>query len=346
MYWKDLPNLFIVRRRENCYNILADHTQGNAMIETEGLTKQFFASGRDPFTAVDGVNLSVPPGQVLALLGPNGAGKTTTVRMLAAILQPTFGRIRVAGFDAVQQPAQVQRRVGVLTEVPGLYERMRGREYLDFFGQLYRVPALERRQRAEELLARLGMAHALDARIGTYSKGMKQKLAIVRAMLHDPLVLLLDEPTSAMDPHSARLVRDSIAGLRDARRSIIICTHNLVEAETLADRIAIIRRGQIIALGSPAELKRRLLGAPLMELRLTGSIDGLEPALRQMIQVEELGSDWVRYRTDVPQQSNPPLIRWLTEQGRDVITLSHVTQSLEQVYLQVVEAADEVLTDE
>jgi ABC-2 type transport system ATP-binding protein len=316
------------------------------MIETAGLTKQFFNSGSEPFTAVDDVSLHVSAGEVLALLGPNGAGKTTTVRMLSAILQPTCGWARIAGFDVVEQPAQVRRCAGVLTELPGLYERMKAREYLDFYGRLYSISPSERRRRAEGLMERLSMGDALDARIGTFSKGMKQKLAIVRAMLHDPLVLLLDEPTSAMDPHSARLVRDSIAGLRHERRAIVICTHNLNEAEELADRIAIIRRGRIIALGTPAELKKRLLGAPLMELRLAEAVNGLEPVLRRMVAVEQLGEDWVRYRTSSPQQSNPRLLRWLTEQGWDVITLSQLPQSLEQVYLQVVEADEEVWASE
>jgi ABC-2 type transport system ATP-binding protein len=314
------------------------------MIETQGLTKQFVTGGGEPLTAVDGINLSVAAGEVLALLGPNGAGKTTTVRMLAAILQPTAGRAQVAGFDVVAQVIEVRRRVGLLTEMPGLYERMKAHEYLDFFGQLYGLPVALRDQRAQRLMARLGMAEALDTRIGTYSKGMKQKLAIVRAMLHDPLVLLLDEPTSAMDPHSARLVRNSIAALRDERRTIVICTHNLVEAEALADRIAIVRRGRIIALGTPTELKQRLLGAPLMELRLADSIDGLEPRLRQMVQVEQVGEDWVRYRTATPRHSNPRLLRWLAEQGQDVLSLSPLPQSLEEVYLQVVESGEEIET--
>jgi ABC-2 type transport system ATP-binding protein len=312
------------------------------MIQAEGLTKRFIVSGREPFVAVDRVDLRVGAGEVLALLGPNGAGKTTTVRMLSAILAPSSGWARVAGFDVQVHPAEVRRRVGLLTEVPGLYERMRAREYLDFYGQLYGVPAAERQTRALALVQRLGMLEALDSRIGTYSKGMKQKLAIARAMLHDPLVLLLDEPTSAMDPRSARLVRDSIAELRHERRAIVICTHNLAEAELLADRIAIIRRGSIVALGTLQELRQRLLGLPLMELRLAGAVDGLEQGLGRMVQVEEVGADWVRYRTGSPRQSNPRLLRWLAEQGRDVVLLSQVPQSLEQVYLQVVEAGDEV----
>ncbi len=312
------------------------------MIQAQGLTKKFLVSGREPFTAVNSVDLSVAAGEVLALLGPNGAGKTTTVRMLSAILAPSSGSARVAGFDVQTHPAEVRRRVGVLTEVPGLYERMKAREYLDFYGRLYGVSDAERSRRAADLMQRLGMLEALDNRIGTYSKGMKQKLAIARAMLHDPLVLLLDEPTSAMDPHSARLVRDSIAELRDERRAIIICTHNLAEAEILADRIAIIRRGSIVAQGALDELRRRMLGLPLMELRLAGSVDGLEQQLGRMVEVEEVGADWVRYRTSSPRQSNPRLLRWLAEQGRDVLLLSQVPQSLEQVYLQVVEAQDEV----
>jgi ABC-2 type transport system ATP-binding protein len=233
------------------------------MIELTQLTKQF-----DGFTAVDRVTLSVAAGEILALLGPNGAGKTTTVRMLAAILPPTAGHASIDGYSVIEQPREVRRRVGLLTEHPGLYLRMRGDNYLDFFGRLMSLDRDERRRRARTLLDQFGMPGALDRRIGTYSKGMRQKMALARAMLHDPPVLLLDEPTSAMDPHSAKLVRDAILSLRDHRRAIVICTHNLAVAEALADRIAIIQRGQIIAQGTLPELRQRLLGPPLMELRL------------------------------------------------------------------------------
>jgi ABC-2 type transport system ATP-binding protein len=242
----------------------------------------------------------------------------------------------VAGFDVSKNPDEVRGHVGLLTEVPGLYERMKAREYLDFFGQLYRLPEVERERRIGHLVERLGLTGALDVRIGTFSKGLQQKLAIARAMLHNPLVLLLDEPTSAMDPHSARLVRDSLAALRHERRAIVICTHNLAEAESLADRIAIIRRGRIVTQGTPAELKQRMLGAPLMELRLTRAIDGLERALRDIVVIERTGENWVHFRTATPRETNPRLLRWLAEQGCDVMTLSQVPQSLEEVYLQVV----------
>ena len=301
------------------------------MIEAENLTKKF-----GDFVAVDGLSLSAPAGQVVALLGPNGAGKTTTVRMLAGILAPTAGRATVSGLDVARSPRQVRQRVGVLTEVPGLYLRMQAMEYLDFFGQLYGLGASQRQARAAALLSRFGMAEAVDKRLSEYSKGMRQKLALIRAMLHDPQALLLDEPTSAMDPQSARLVRDAIAGLRDEQRAVVLCTHNLAEAEALADRIAIIRRGRIIAEGTAAALKSQLLGPPLMELRLAASLDGLLPGLAQQVEVIERGDVWVRYRTENPLAENPRLLRWLAERDADVVTLSEVARSLEDVYLRVV----------
>ena len=302
------------------------------MIELIGLTKRF-----GDFTAVDQVSLEVPAGEILALLGPNGAGKTTTVRMLAAILRPTTGQAFVAGHNVVDDAQDVRRRVGLLTEHPGLYRRMRGREYLDFFGRLMGLDTDEAMRRAKDLLVRFGMPDAWDRRMGTYSKGMRQKMALVRAMLHDPSVLLLDEPTSAMDPRSAKMVRDVVLGLRHHRRAIIICTHNLAEAEIVADRIAIIRHGSIITLGTPAELKRRLLGPPLMELHLARPIDGVVKLISDLVEIEVQGDTWLRYCAANPRRTNPTLLRRLTEQGVEIVTLSEVPRSLEDVYLWAVE---------
>jgi len=302
------------------------------VIRTEGLTKQF-----GDFVAVDRVTLTVPEGEVLALLGPNGAGKTTTVRMLASILKPTSGWATIAGYDVVKDARTVRRIVGLLTEFPGLYLRMRVLEYLDFFGQLQGLSPQQIQQRSEELLVRFKMREARNLRLGEYSKGMRQKLALIRAMLHDPQVLFLDEPTSAMDPHSAKLVRDCILDLRREQRTIIVCTHNLAEAELLADRVAIIRRGQIVALGTLAELRARLLGNPVLELRLAQSLDGLLPLLTDLIDVEEQGETWLRYRTARPEVINPLLIQRLAQEGTEVITLSEVPRSLEDVYLKIVE---------
>lgn len=302
------------------------------MIVAEELTKRF-----NNFTAVDQVTFSVAAGEILALLGPNGAGKTTTVRMLASILAPTSGRAWVLGHDAVTDAQIVRHHVGILTEFPGLYLRMQGLKYLDFFGQLQGLSAERRRKRSEELLELFGMLEVAKQRLGEYSKGMRQKMALIRALLHDPSVLLLDEPTSAMDPQSAKQVRDCISDLRNERRAIVLCTHNLTEAEALADRIAIIRRGKIIALDTPAGLKTRLLGPPLLELRWRVSSDGHLPALSDLITVEARGEGWLRYRTSQPETTNPRLLHRLDEAAFEVVTLSEVPRSLEDVYLRIVE---------
>jgi ABC-2 type transport system ATP-binding protein len=303
------------------------------LIEAENLVKQF-----GDFTAVNGLNLTLAEGEILALLGPNGAGKTTTVRMLASILQPTRGAARVAGYDVVRDAQQVRHAVGLLTEFPGLYLRMNAVEYLDFFGELQRMDKATCRQRADELLRRFGLWEARARRMGSYSKGMRQKAAIARAMLHNPRILFLDEPTSAMDPFSAKQVRDAVLDLRAQGRTILLCTHNLNEAEQLADRIAIIRRGHIIANGTAKELKRQLLGDPVMEVRLIGELDGLLPRLGAELNIVERGANWFRYRTTKPESENPALLKRLTELSQPVLTLSEVERSLEDVYLKIVQS--------
>ena len=303
------------------------------MIEASALSKRF-----DSFQAVDSASFDVQSGEVMALLGPNGAGKTTTVRMLTSILKPSSGSARVAGFDVVRQPAQVRHNVGVLTENHGLYMRMRSEEYLGFFGELYGLEPAQCRRRIAQLLDRFGMREAAGKRLGEYSKGMRQKLALIRAMLHDPPVLLLDEPTSAMDPISARLVRDAITDLRTEQRAIILCTHNLTEAELLSDKIAMIRAGRIIAQGSPAQLKREWLGLALYELRLAGPLGAVVETLRDLVQVVACGPDWLRFQAETPRDVNPHVLQRLAEQDVPVVSLAEVPRSLEDVYLQVVGA--------
>lgn len=305
------------------------------MIETRDLSKQF-----DDFWAVDGVDLYVGAGEVLALLGPNGAGKTTTVRMLTSILRPTRGEARVAGYDVERQGAQVRASVGVLTEQHGLYGRMPAVDYLDFFGQMYGLNLPTRRARTNRLLEQFGLLADQQRHIGEYSKGMRQKLALARALLHEPPVLLLDEPTSAMDPESARLVRDAIRDLRSASRALIICTHNLAEAEELADQIAIIRKGKIIAKGTPDSLKAYFLGPAEYEVRLGAKLNGQIFSFPAEANLVAQGSDWLRYRTDQPGHTNPVILRSLLDQGLPVTGLHEVPRSLEQVYLQAVSVAE------
>lgn len=301
------------------------------MITTKNLTKHF-----KDFVAVQEVNLEVKAGEVLALLGPNGAGKTTTVRMLTTVLRPTLGRAWVAGYDIFEEDAQVRKSVGVLTEHHGLYQRMYVKEYLDFFGQLYELGSEEREDRIKYLLHTFGLEAESDRRIGEFSKGMRQKLSLARALLHSPPVLLLDEPTSAMDPESARLVRNAIKKLRSEERAIVICTHNLSEAEELADKIAIIRRGEIIANGTPRQLKRHLLGPSEFEVQLRETWDGKDLGLSEMVEITAAGEDWFRFQTASPDEVNPEVIKRLMNDDFSVIRLGEVQRSLESVYLEAV----------
>ncbi len=299
------------------------------MISCDDLSKQF-----GDFWAVNGVSLDVQPGEVLVLLGQNGAGKTTTVRMLTAVLTPTRGRAKVAGYDVAREPEKVRSSVGVLTEQHGLYARMTAEEYLDFFAQVYGISADVKKARIAQLLEYFGLSSAAKRRTGEYSKGMRQKLALARALIHEPPVLLLDEPTSAMDPESARLVRDHIADLRSSQRTIIICTHNLTEAEYLADKIAVIYRGRTIIQGTVEEIKQRLMGPTEYEIRLGAdwSMDKLE--IPQGISIISRGAHGFTFQVDQPVIKNPQLVETLTREHIPIISLQEIPRSLEQVYLE------------
>jgi ABC-2 type transport system ATP-binding protein len=304
------------------------------MIETNDLSKQF-----QDFKAVEGVNLSVQGGQILALLGQNGAGKTTTVRMLTSLLSPTRGWAKVAGYDVVKNGHDVRASVGVLTEQHGLYMRMNADEYLDFFGQVYGLDSSERKKRSDNLLEYFGLAEAAKRRIGEYSKGMRQKLALARAMIHQPGVLLLDEPTSAMDPESARLVRDEIARLKSSSRTIVLCSHNLTEVEALADKIAIIYRGKILIQGTLHELIRNVLGAPEYEIKFTEAWDANNIELPNGMEYVSATATSFKVRVEAPQESNPILLKNLSSKFAPVMALQEQMRTLEQVYLKVMAEA-------
>jgi len=302
------------------------------MIETHELTKQF-----NDFLAVDSVNLSVDAGHILAILGQNGAGKTTTVRMLTALLNPTRGWARVAGYDVVKNGHDVRSSVGVLTEQHGLYMRMTAIEYLDFFGQVYSLSPSVRKSRSDHLLEYFGLTEAAHRRIGEYSKGMRQKLALARAMMHDPGVLLLDEPTSAMDPESARLVRDEIARLKSSQRTIVICSHNLTEVEALADQIAIIYRGRILIQGSLEDLKKNVLGSPEYEIKFSGEWDSRGLAFPQGVEMLSRTATSFKVRVENPQAANPQILKNLST--APVMAFQEEPRTLEQVYLKVMAEA-------
>ncbi len=227
-------------------------TPDPVMLRATGLGRRF-----GDLWAIRGMDLEVLRGEVLGLLGPNGAGKTTTVRMLTALIEPTEGRASVDGLDVVEHPEAVRARVGILTETPGLYDKLSATANLEFFGRLYGLDAATRAARIERYLRLFSLWDRRDDIAGTFSKGMKQKLAIARALLHEPAVVFLDEPTAALDPEAAYVVREAIEALRRSGRTIVLATHNLDEADRLCDRVAFVRGG-LLRIDSPAGLRGSL----------------------------------------------------------------------------------------
>jgi ABC-2 type transport system ATP-binding protein len=288
--------------------------------------------------AVRDVSIDVRRGEVLGLLGPNGAGKTTTVRLLTALIEPTEGTATVDGFDVRERPDDVRTRVGILTETPGLYDKLSATANLDFFGRLHRLDARTRAERIERYLRLFDLWDRRDDIAGTFSKGMKQKLAIARALLHDPVVVFLDEPTAALDPEAAFVVREAIERLRRAGRTIVLATHNLDEADRLCDRIAFVR-GELLRVDSPARLRgthgtRRLtvrLGDPPAD---TARLIAAATAVPGSGDVEAIDGV-LHVGADDPEAVAPSIVRALVAAGADIVELRVERTSLEQIYFDV-----------
>jgi ABC-2 type transport system ATP-binding protein len=306
------------------------------MIEARNLTRLF-----GEIVAVDNLTLTVQEGQVFGLLGPNGAGKTTTVRMLAALIAPTSGGAQVAGFEVGQDDMDIRRRVGILTESPGLYDKLSAAQNLSFFADLYEVPAARQPAQIERYLRLLGLWERRHEPVAGFSKGMRQKLAIARALLHEPPVLFLDEPTAGLDPQAARTVRDFIEELREAGRTTLLTTHNLDEAERLCDRIGVLNT-RLVAVDTPDNLRRRLFGRQTIV-----QFQRLEPEFAAAVQrlpfVRQVVADGNRLTIDVsdPEAYNPVLIRELIRAGAAVQYVIDQEHSLEDVYLSLVDEGAE-----
>jgi ABC-2 type transport system ATP-binding protein len=305
------------------------------MIEARGLTRRF-----DGFTAVEDVSLRVPDGTVLALLGPNGAGKTTTVRMLSGLIAPSAGEADVAGYDVRTHAAAVRARVGLVTDVPGLHEQMTVGPYLDFYGSLYGLARDARQSRIAAMLAFFELDTHRRERMTGFSKGMKQKVALARALLHEPAALFLDEPTSGLDPLTARSVRELIVSLKHASRSIILCTHDLDEAERLADQVAIMRRGRIVACDTPTALRAQASPLTTVRIELAERCPGALATLRAVEGASETAdtSDGLRleYRAAHPAEVNPRTLERLVAAGARVVSVTCERRTLEDVYAEVV----------
>jgi ABC-2 type transport system ATP-binding protein len=286
--------------------------------------------------AVRGISLDVRRGEVLGLLGPNGAGKTTTVRLLTALIEPSEGTAAIDGFDVRERPDDVRTRVGILTETPGLYDKLSARANLDFFGRLYGLDQATRAARIEHYLRLFDVWDRRDDVAGTFSKGMKQKLAIARALLHDPAVVFLDEPTAALDPEAAFVVREAIEQLRRAGRTIVLATHNLDEADRLCDRIAFVRGG-LLRVDSPARL-RGDHGIRRLTVRSAAPVaDAVQAGLGALAGVDAVEAiDGVLHLdADDPAAIAPTVVRALVSAGVDVVEVRVERTSLEQIYFDV-----------
>jgi ABC-2 type transport system ATP-binding protein len=284
--------------------------------------------------AVDGLTLEVYPGEVFGFLGHNGAGKTTTVRLLNGVLTPSAGQARILGLDPMADGPALRRQTGVLTETPSLDERLTARVNLSIYADLYGVPKAEVRQRVDALLAAFDLAERADDKAGAYSKGMKQRLALARTVIHQPALLFLDEPTAALDPVAARQVHEMI--LRTARegRTVFINTHNLVEAQRLCDRVGVMEHGRLVAIGTPHELARRLVRNVSVEFELaSGSKDQALQALHGAPGVASAGQrNGTIVVSGAEREAIPDLIAALVSANVRIYQVTPQEPTLEDVY--------------
>jgi ABC-2 type transport system ATP-binding protein len=306
------------------------------MNKTNAITLQNLTKSFKTVLAVDRLSLAVEKGEIFGLLGPNGAGKTTTIRMLSALIGPTSGTAWVAGYQVGVQDDDIRRNVGILTEAPGLYDQLSAERNLSFYGEMYEVEDIP--GQVERYLRMLGLWERRHEPVATFSKGMRQKLAIARALLHEPEILFLDEPTSGLDPQAARLVRQFIADLREEGRTIVMCTHNLDEADRLCDRIAVFR-SQLLALDTPTALRQKLFGRSVV-FHLRDASPVYVSALEDFdfVQSAEIVDNKIIVRLDDPEAHNPELIQALVKAGAGIQFVGELRRRLEDVYLQLVNA--------
>ncbi len=310
------------------------------MIKTQGLTKKFKIGkkGETELVAVDGLSLEVERGEVFGFLGPNGAGKTTTVRMLTGLIRPTTGSAQIAGFELGKNDTEIRRNVGILTESPGMYERLTAEKNLKIFANLYDVPDVEKS--VDKYLSMLGLWERRNDAVGSFSKGMRQKLAVARALIHEPQILFLDEPTTGLDPEASKTVRDFIEELKTEGRTIFMTTHNLDEAEKLCDRVGIFQQ-RLLTVDSPTNLREKMYGR-----RVVFHLRELQPAWVDLVSnisgtgnIEVAENKLVVSLKD-PEESNPEIIRVLVMAGAQVQFVGEIRHSLEQIYLEMLNSSE------
>ncbi len=306
------------------------------MIRTQKLTKVFSYRKNEPaITAVKDLDLEISEGEVFGFLGPNGAGKTTTVRMLCSLIGPTSGNAWIGRYQVGKDDQEIRQTVGILTETPGMYERLSAEKNLSIFARLHEVQDVP--GQVEKYLRMLGLWERRFDAVGSFSKGMRQKLAIARALLHEPRVLFLDEPTSGLDPEASRLVRDFIEQLKDSGVTIFLCTHNLDEADRLCQRIGIFKTN-LVAVDTPANLRKTLFGR-----KVVFHLKELEPRWIELVHslsfVSEVKAIDARLivSLDDPDEQNPVIIHHLVEAGAQIQFVGELRYSLEDIYLEMIQ---------
>jgi ABC-2 type transport system ATP-binding protein len=303
------------------------------MIETENLTKKF-----GDLTAVDSVSFSVKEGEVFGFLGPNGAGKTTTVRMLCCLISKSGGSARVGGYEVGdgEDSLKIRKMIGLVPDNVGLYDALSAHKNLDIYGRLYGVPEAKRKENIQRFLTMLDLWEKRDVAAGTYSKGMKQKLAIARCLIHDPQVLFMDEPTANLDPEAAKTVRDFILDLKKEKRTIFLNTHNLDEAQRICDRIAILNT-KLMATGTPDELER-MIGARKTVIKLERMNDFVVDSVQKKFPAAKISLDGDQMSIDIPdaEMKTPDIVQVVVQAGGRVHFAGVVGSTLEDTYLKLV----------
>ena len=303
------------------------------VIHTKNLSRTFGA-----IRAVDNLSIEIPSGTVFGFLGPNGAGKTTTIRLLLGLLEPTAGRAEVLGFDTRSQADQIRQRSGALLEHNGLYERLSAEDNLEFYGRVWHIPAKERETRKREILSRMGLWDRRKDLVGQWSRGMKQKLAVARALFHRPTLLFLDEPTAGLDPVAAAALREDLNALVEQEGiTVFLSTHNLGEAEKLCHQVGVIRQGKLLAVGAPAELRAKA-GANRCQVFGSGFSPELIELLHRRPEVTQARLVNQHLVIDLNGQTEiAGLVNWMVNAGVQVEEIRKSTASLEEVFLTLVE---------
>ena len=303
------------------------------MISVENLTKRF-----GDIIAVDNISFDIKEGQIFGFLGPNGAGKTTTIRMLSTLIKPTEGRIVIDDRDAFKNGEYVRSIIGILTETPGMYEKISSYENLNYFSGFYNMEEKRRKNNIQKFLKMFDLWERRDDLVKTYSKGMKQKLALARALIHEPKILFLDEPTAALDPESAFMVRKFIEDLKNEKITVFLCTHNLEEASNLSDIVCIIK-SKIVRISTLGDLQQYKKGTRV-EIVLKKEAGRFSDTLKKIQEISSIEKDGekINLTLENPRELNPVIIRILVEAGAEIIYFNEIKASLEEIYLDLIKS--------